>query len=341
MDRSTPPTISVIIPAFRCRDSIADVLCSLQTQTLPPAEIIVVDDCSPDRLEEPLAPFRHSIIYLRNPCNMGLSRTYNRGLRAAKGTYVLTLHSDCVLSPDYIALVWETLSTHSDVAAVTGQYIFHEFQKMTITDQLFTTLNLLPTQTLCSSSTEEIAFIEGKADLFRTSEIKALGLFDERLSLTAEDQDLSARYRLIGYRFLQNNNALFSSKYNGTQDSLWKVLRKQFSYAQGQMYVLMKYGTYAFRTTTRNRNLRAWHRLSQVVTTLLTLGLSAAACLWPAATLGLLTLIAVRAAYYLWIAAPMSVPTRILAIPTGLLADPLYTMGLLRGLILFWLRGQA
>jgi len=336
---SLHPQITVVIPAFRCRDSIADVLRSLQHQTVTPTEIIVVDDCSPDDLEEALSPFRGDIVYLKNPMNMGLSKTYNQGLRAARGNYVLTLHSDCLLSPDYIALVWDTLSRNPDVAAVTGQYIFPDFHAMTLADQLFTVLNLLPIRQSDSVLTEEIAFIEGKADLFRKPELEALDFFDEHLVLTAEDQDLSARYRLMGFRFLQNNQARFHSKYNGTQDSLWKVLRKQFFYAQGQMYVLLKYGTFAIRTTTSNRNLRAFHRLSQVVAAFGTLGLCAAACVWPSAIVAALTFIAARAAYYLWIAAPMKMPERMMAIPTGLLADHLYSMGLLRGLVLAWAKG--
>lgn len=335
------PAISVVIPAYRCRDSIGHVLAALDKQTLPPNEIIVVDDCSPDGLEQAIAPYRERIVYLKNQSNMGLSKTYNRGLRAAKGDFVLTLHSDCLLAPDYIALVWETLSSNSDVAAVTGQYVFHDFQDMTLSDQLFSVLNLLPVNEGIHEPIEEIAFIEGKADLFRRQELEAIGFFDEHLVLTAEDQDLSAKFRLKGFRFLQNNSAHFHAKYNGTQDSLWKVLRKQMSYAQGQMYVLLKYRAGAVRATTRNRNMRAFHRLSQVLVTACALGLVSVAPIWPSAMTMAWALVAIRSAYYFAIAAPMRMPARLIAVPAGLAADALYTWGLLRGLVLFVLKGAV
>jgi GT2 family glycosyltransferase len=332
-------SISVVIPAYRCSGSIPAVLRALRAQTLQPLEIIVVDDCSPDNLADAIAAFREEVVYIRNAVNLGLSKTYNVGLRAAKGDYVLTLHSDCLLEPNYLELVWGTLSSHDDVAAVTGQYVFDDFQSMTLSDQLFSVLNLLPVTQSLSDRVEEIAFSEGKADLFRRGDLERVGYFDEHLVLTAEDQDLSAKFRIDGYRFLQDSRARFRSQYNGTQDALWKVLRKQLSYAQGQMYVLLKYGSHAIRSTTSNRNARALHRLSQAIFTCAMLGCLALATVWPAYLLIGLGLVAARSLYYCLVASPMRMPARLLAIPTGIASDALYTVGLLRGLVLFLMRG--
>src|SRR5947199_10249036 len=42
------PGLTVIVPAFNEAESIADTIRSLQSQTRPPQEILVVDDCSSD-----------------------------------------------------------------------------------------------------------------------------------------------------------------------------------------------------------------------------------------------------------------------------------------------------
>jgi len=341
MSNDDSPRISVVIPAYRCRESIGDVLKALLGQTLRPAEIIVVDDCSPDGLHEALSPFHGDIVYLRNRVNSGLSKTYNHGLRSATGDYVMTVHSDCILEKDYLAKVYETLTAHGDVASVSGQYLFPDFGVMKLSDQLFCVLNLLPVTHNPSTSIDEIAFIEGKADLFHRKRIESIGFFDESLVLTAEDQDLSAKLRRLGYRLLQDNRARFTSKYNGTQDSLWKVLRKQFSYAQGQMYVLAKYPADAVRPTTANRNARAAHRLLQVAFASSVAGLVAIAFAWHPAAAIAAALIAARAASYLWLAKPMRLPTRLLAAPMGLVSDLLYTLGLCRGLLLYLFYGRA
>lgn len=341
MSNDDSPRISVVIPAYRCRESIGDVLTALLEQTLRPTEIIVVDDCSPDGLHDALLPFQGEIVYLRNRVNSGLSKTYNHGLRSATGDYVMTLHSDCILEKDYLARVHETLSAHSDVASVTGQYLFPDFKAMQLSDQLFCVLNLLPVTHHPSTSVDEIVFIEGKADLFRRKQIESIGFFDESLVLTAEDQDLSAKLRRLGFRLLQDNRARFTSKYNGTQDTLWKVLRKQFSYAQGQMYVLAKYPVDAVRPTTSNRNARVVHRLTQVVFASSLAGVVAIALAWRPAAAIAAALIAARAAYYLWLASPMRLPARLVAAPMGLASDLLYTLGLFRGLLLYAFYGRA
>src|SRR6202035_5662350 len=46
--RATPADLTVIVPAFNEAESLADTIRSLQAQTTPPKEIIVVDDCSTD-----------------------------------------------------------------------------------------------------------------------------------------------------------------------------------------------------------------------------------------------------------------------------------------------------
>ena len=336
------PRISVVIPAYGCRSSIGDVIAALRAQTTRPTEIIVVDDCSPDGLAEALDPLRDEITVLRNPRNLGLSRTFNRGLREASGEFVLTLHSDCILASDYLERLWRILDAQPGVGAVTGQYDLTDFADMTLSDQLFCVLNRLPLMPdPVAPELEEIAFVEGKADLFRTREIAAFGHFTENLRLTAEDQDLSARYRRAGFSLLQVNAARFHSKYNATQDSLWKVLRKQYTYARGQAYVLLRYGWDAVKVTTRNRNARAVHRLSQVLWTA-ALGLSLlGGFFWPLAFVAAGGLVLSRIAYYAAISAPLPLHRRLIAAFVGLAADACYTIGLVQGIVLTVVRGIA
>ena len=328
------PSICVVIPAYRCADSIADVIDALFAQTVHPVNIIVVNDCSPDNLSDVLAKFGNRIIQIQNTENLGLSKTYNQGLRASREEYILTLHSDCVLEADYIEKVYSVIASDRSVGAVTGQYRFHKFGEMEFSDQLFSVLNRLPVESdHCSGSVEEIAFIEGKADIFRRAELEELGYFCEKLSLTAEDQDLSAKYRAKGFKLLQHQGALFSVKYNGTQDTLWKVLRKQSSYARGQAYVLLKYGFHAVRLTTKNRNSRAFHRLSQLLCGVLMVSLLAASFLFSWLGLILCLFLILRSAYYFKIAQPMRLPLRFIAVPFGLIADIFYTCGIFDGSI--------
>jgi len=329
--------ISVVIPAYRCATSIAAVIESLFSQTILPLEIIIVNDCSPDNLCEILEPYKERIVLIQNEQNLGLSKTYNRGLERARGEFILTLHSDCILGTDYIEKLCSTMASDLSIGAVTGQYNFHDFEDLELSDQLYSVLNRLPiAEPDFQEPIEEISFIEGKADLFRKKDLQRFGFFCENLSLTAEDQDLSAKYRLDGFRLMQNHQARFSVKYNGTQDSLWKVLKKQWSYARGQAYVLLKHGRHAVKLNSQNRNDRLFHRMSQIVFSTLEVLMVGLCATGRNALVPLVGILAVRSFYYIYIARPMRLLRRCLAIPFGLFADFFYAAGMLQGAVLYF-----
>ncbi|PAW77360.1 MAG: hypothetical protein B9S32_11460 [Verrucomicrobia bacterium Tous-C9LFEB] len=330
---SSSPLVSIVIPSYACANSIPAVLEGLKRQTYSPLEILVVNDCSPDHLEEVLAPFRDQIRYLKNPHNLGLSKTYNQGLRAAQGEYVLTLHSDCVLEPDYIARLVAHLTADPKLGAATGRCRYVNFDELGFNEQLFTLLNRLYVDWRESDTVEEVPFIEGKADLFRRETLERYGYFNETLRLTSEDQDLSAKMRRDGLRLIQDNACVFTVHYNQTQDSLIKVLRKQRSYAAGQAYVLLTYGSHAVKTSTAARNHRAMHRFLQlltagVLTGSLVLGLFQTAFLWVA-----FAVLVMRGAEYFLYNRPLPLGKRMLASAIGLAADFFYTTGLIEGTI--------
>ncbi|MCZ7592543.1 MAG: glycosyltransferase [Kiritimatiellae bacterium] len=260
------PKVSVVIPAYGCAGTIAFVLDALFKQTVQPLEIIVVNDRSPDGLDEAVQPFLDQIIYVKNERNLGLARTCNVGLRRATAPYVMTLHSDCLLDPNYIERMLDHLDADPSIAVATGQYLFDDYRALALSDRLFSALNLLPIETDRSDTgVYQLDFIEGKGDVFRREVIAKYGFFSEKLSLTAEDQDLSANIRRDGFRIVQDCRARFRVMFTGTSDSIRKVLRKQRTYARGQAYVVIKYGLGVFTASTPNRKNRAKHRLGQLI----------------------------------------------------------------------------
>ncbi len=89
------PIVSVIIPAYNAARYIEKTIQSALSQEIP-LEILVVDDCSTDGLQEMLSsrPYWQDIVYLRNEKNMGVAESRNRGVQAAKGRYIAYLDAD-------------------------------------------------------------------------------------------------------------------------------------------------------------------------------------------------------------------------------------------------------
>ena len=80
------PILSVIMPAYRCAGTIRSAIESVLIQNVP-LEILIIDDCSPEPLEDALAPFREDarVRMLRNERNLGAAQSRNRGVALAEG----------------------------------------------------------------------------------------------------------------------------------------------------------------------------------------------------------------------------------------------------------------
>ena len=94
----TEPLFSVVIPTYQRADTLMQVLDGLATQTAPPHfEVVVVDDGSrdatADRLREHRAAYPFRAISQKNG---GPASARNRGVREARGRFVLFLGDDTV-----------------------------------------------------------------------------------------------------------------------------------------------------------------------------------------------------------------------------------------------------
>lgn len=92
------PRISVIIPSFNCAAWLSAAIESCQRQSLPPWEVIVVDDGSTDHTGELCERFGKAIQYKRIE-NGGVSRARNIGASMAEGQWLVFLDADDTLLP--------------------------------------------------------------------------------------------------------------------------------------------------------------------------------------------------------------------------------------------------
>lgn len=95
-------TISVVVPTYNRAALLPATLDAILAQTLPPQEIIVVDDGSEDRTGEVLARYSPRVTSLRIP-NSGDLAARNVGLRAARGDLVAFCDSDDLWRPNFLA----------------------------------------------------------------------------------------------------------------------------------------------------------------------------------------------------------------------------------------------
>ncbi len=92
---SSNPKVSVVIPAYNRASVLSRAINSVLAQTYQDFEIIVVDDCSQDNIDEIMKSFVDSRInYIKHETNKGGNAARNTGIKVAKGELIAFLDSD-------------------------------------------------------------------------------------------------------------------------------------------------------------------------------------------------------------------------------------------------------
>ncbi|HJW70933.1 MAG TPA: glycosyltransferase [Candidatus Binatia bacterium] len=94
--------ISVVIPSYNAGRWLAESLDSILGQSLPPGEVVVVDDGSTDDSGTVLAPYRGRVEVVSGE-HGGLAAARNLGVRVARGDWIAFQDADDIALPDRLA----------------------------------------------------------------------------------------------------------------------------------------------------------------------------------------------------------------------------------------------
>jgi glycosyltransferase involved in cell wall biosynthesis len=115
--------VAIVIPCYGQAHLLGEAVASCLAQLPPPAEIIVVDDGSPDDVAAAVAEFgEQPSIRLVRRANGGLSAARNTGLAASTSPFLVFLDADDRLCPGALAAGLACLAAHPAAAFVWGGY---------------------------------------------------------------------------------------------------------------------------------------------------------------------------------------------------------------------------
>ena len=114
-------TVSVIVPYYRARQTIARAVESALGQTAPPLEILIVDDGCPEDAASATKQFGTSVSLIRKP-NGGTASARNLGIEHARGEWIAFLDADDYWEPAKL----ERQLAFSEGAGVVGSMWFTE-----------------------------------------------------------------------------------------------------------------------------------------------------------------------------------------------------------------------
>jgi GT2 family glycosyltransferase len=93
--------ISAIVPVWNGRQLLLRLLDSLDAQTHPVGELLVVDNGSTDGAPEAARERGARVVAMGR--NAGFAAAVNRGIEESRGDWLAVLNSDVVMAPDYLA----------------------------------------------------------------------------------------------------------------------------------------------------------------------------------------------------------------------------------------------
>ena len=179
--------LTVLVPAYNEAGSIADTIRSLQAQTLRPAEIIVIDDCSTDDTAAVARELRVTVI--RPPTNTGSKAgAQNFALRRVRTPFVMAIDADTTLEPDAI----ERLLTpfhDTDVAAACGFVVPRHIRTLWERGRYVEYLFAFTFYKQVQDYYEKPLISSGCFSMYRTHVLRAHGGWPTRT--LAEDMDLT------------------------------------------------------------------------------------------------------------------------------------------------------
>jgi GT2 family glycosyltransferase len=113
-------SITAIVPVWNGRELLERLFATLDSQTVPAAEVLAVDNGSTDGAPE-LARRRGARVIAMGR-NAGFAAALNRGIRESRGEWVAALNSDVELAPDYFATLLASASA-GDAWFATGKIL--------------------------------------------------------------------------------------------------------------------------------------------------------------------------------------------------------------------------
>lgn len=262
----TPPLISVLIPAWNARATLAETLDSVLAQTYPRVETIVVVDGSPDGTLDVARQYEDRGVKVFWQENAGASAARNHAFRKSTGAFIQFLDADDILAPDKLAVQMERLANEPEGTVASCRWaLFSSADRLDEVEFQADSLDWRdydrPTDWLVDSWLHRKLMFPG-VWLYPRSVVEKAGPWDERLSLN-DDGEFNTRVLPAARRIAFCRGARVYYRAGGPQNLSW---RKDFRSVQSLFlsYVLAEQALLDRDSSKRARlaTARRWREFS-------------------------------------------------------------------------------
>ncbi|WP_406044883.1 bifunctional polysaccharide deacetylase/glycosyltransferase family 2 protein [Micromonospora sp. NBC_00898] len=233
-DRITEP-VTVIVPAYNERTTIAAAVRSLASGTHPGVEVLVVDDESDDGTAEEVERLGLAGVRVVRVPGGGKAAALNAGVALARHDLLVMVDADTVVDPDALHRLVQPFGDPR-VGAVAGNVKVGNRRRLigrwqhieyvigfSLDRRLYDTLHCMPT-------------IPGALGAFRREAVLAAGGLSR--ATLAEDTDLTMGIHRAGWRVVYEETAVARTEAPSTLPQLW---RQRYRWSYGTMQALWRH----------------------------------------------------------------------------------------------------
>jgi glycosyltransferase involved in cell wall biosynthesis len=203
LERGLGARVSVILPNYNHGWLLPRSLGALLQQSMPPQEILVIDDGSTDDSVAVIEAYRQRcdrIRLIRHKANQGAFAAVRAGIAAASGEFLLFAAADDFILPDLVARAVEALSANPQAAFFCSQVALIDRQRRMVglrpvIPPRYQSGYLSPTEVRREIRHTDNWFV-GPSVIYRREPLAAIGYFDESLGTLCD----GLATRLLAFR---------------------------------------------------------------------------------------------------------------------------------------------
>jgi len=208
-------TISVIIPNYNRANLIGETLDNILSQTLPPYEVIVVDDGSTDNIAPIIEKYKDRVIFTKNRRGKGPGGARNTGMEIATGKYIKFFDSDDLMTLNTLEVQLKRLK-QSNLPIVYSPYVHASQNPDGTWKQLDPIVGYYPIENVTIVDCMVQGFFQPIPTMLLDKEwLMEIGFWRE--GIIAEDYDLLFRFGQSIPNFAHTNECLTYYRMHGAQ----------------------------------------------------------------------------------------------------------------------------
>ena len=219
------PRVTIIIPNYNNEHIVGKLIESLINQTYTNYELIIVDNNSSDkslevirkRLEENAHKLKYGYRIIKLRKNYGYCIASNIGALYSNATdYLVIINNDLILDRNWLKELVEYMDKNPHIGIASSKVVYHPLNKVDSTGLIVDRYGAVISRGFLQNPetvdtriiNQTISSAHGASIIVRKELFKAIGGYDNLLSMYYDDVDVSWRIMLLGYKVGYANNSI-------------------------------------------------------------------------------------------------------------------------------------